>query len=105
MVSELSAEHQLLRCESQTGSGRVLRLPGGFQETEDWLDPRERRRLHLTEPGEVLELGAVGEAVRHEDVLVEVVGAGGTVTLHFVNHLADRKDGGRGGGGGVGLDL
>lgn len=42
------------------------------------------------------------EAVRHEDVLVEVVGARGTVILHLVNHLADRKDGG---GGGVGLDF
>lgn len=63
--------------------------------------------FHLDDQGEVLELGAVGEAVRHEDVLVEGVGACGTVALHFVNHLADRKDGGRGGGGrrGVGLDF
>lgn len=44
----------------------------------------------------------MGEAVRHDDVLVEVVRASGTVILHLVNHLADRKDGG---GGGVGLDL
>lgn len=43
----------------------------------------------------------MGEAVRHDDVLVEVVGASGTVILHLVNHLADRKDG----GGGVGLGL
>lgn len=42
----------------------------------------------------------MGEAVRHDDVLVEVVRAGGTVILHLVNHLADRED-----GGGVGLDL
>lgn len=53
------------------------------------------------EPGEVLELGAVGEAVGHDDVLVEVVRACGTVTLHLVNHLANRKDG----GGGVGLEF
>lgn len=43
----------------------------------------------------------MGEAVRHDDVLVEAVRAGGTVILHLVNHLADRKDG----GGGVGLDF
>lgn len=52
------------------------------------------------EAGEALELGAVGEAVGHEDVLVEVVGAGGAVVLDFVNHLADGQD-----GGGVGLDF
>lgn len=46
----------------------------------------------------------MGEAVRHDDVLVEVVGAGGAVIFHLVDHLADGEDGGRGGGG-VGLDL
>lgn len=42
----------------------------------------------------VLEPGAVGEAVRHDDVLVEVVRACGAVTFHLINHLADREDGG-----------
>lgn len=42
----------------------------------------------------------MGEAVGHDDVLVEVVGARGTVILHLVDHLADGKD-----GGGVGLDF
>ncbi len=52
----------------------------------------------------VLEPGAVGEAVRHDDVLVEVVRTRGAVTFHLVNHLADREDGGRGGRG-VGFHL
>lgn len=38
----------------------------------------------------------MGEAVGHDDVLVEVLGAGGAVTFDLVDHLADRKDGGRG---------
>lgn len=54
--------------------------------------------------GQPLEPGAVGEAVGHDDVLVEVVGACGAVIFHLINHLADREDGG-GGGGGVGLHL
>lgn len=49
-----------------------------------------------------LKPGAVGAGVRHDDVLAEVVRVCGTVTFHLVNHLADRKDGGRGGRG-VGL--
>lgn len=49
-----------------------------------------------------LEPGAVGEAVRHDDVLVEVVGACGAVIFHLVDHLADREDGG---GRGVGLQI
>lgn len=40
-----------------------------------------------------LEPGAVGEAVGHNDVLVEVVGARGAVTFHLVDHLADGEDG------------
>lgn len=44
----------------------------------------------------------MGKAVRHDDVLVEVVGACGAVIFHLVDHLADREDGGRGGRG-VGL--
>lgn len=54
-------------------------------------------------PEEALEAGAVGEAVGHDDVLVEVVGARGAVTFDLIDHLADRKDGG--GRGGVGLHL
>lgn len=46
----------------------------------------------------------MGEAVGHDDVLVEVVGARGAVTFHLVDHLADGEDGGRGGRG-VGLRL
>lgn len=51
--------------------------------------------------GRLLELGAVGKAVGHDDVLVEVVGAGCAVISDFVDHLADGQDGGRG----VGLHL
>lgn len=51
--------------------------------------------------GRLLELGAVGEAVGHDDVLVEVVGARRAVISDFVDHLADGQDGGRG----VGLHL
>lgn len=47
----------------------------------------------------VLEPGAVSKTVRHDDVLVEVVGARGAVILHLVDHLADGEDGGRGGRG------
>lgn len=55
----------------------------------------------LDECWEVLELGAVGQAVGHQDVLVEVVGTTGAVAAHLVNHLANRQDGGgRGRGGG-----
>ena len=39
------------------------------------------------------------EAIRHDDVLVEVVGARGAVIFHLIDHLADGEDGGRGGGG------
>lgn len=43
----------------------------------------------LVECWEVLELGAVGQAVRHQDVLVEVVGSTAAVAAHLVNHLAN----------------
>ena len=59
--------------------------------------PRTRRT--------VLELGAVCEAVGHDDVLVEVVRARGAVAFHLVDHLADGEDGGGGGGGGRGVGL
>lgn len=48
----------------------------------------------------MLELGAVGQAVRHQDVLVEVVGSTAAVAAHLVNHLANGQDGGGGGRGG-----
>lgn len=49
---------------------------------------------------EVLELGAVGQAVRHQDVLVEIVSSTAAVAAHLVNHLANGQDGGGGGRGG-----
>jgi len=64
---------------------------------------RSREEGSALEVG-ALEAGAVGEAVGHDDVLVEVVGARGAVTFHLVDHLADGEDGGRGGRG-VGLRL
>lgn len=42
--------------------------------------------------GAGLELGAVAEAVRHDDVLVEVVGADGAVAFHLVDDLVHRDD-------------
>ncbi len=69
------------------------------------LEPLTEPPADVTERlSDALEAGAVGEAVGHDDVLVEVVRAGGAVTFHLVNHLTDGKDGGRGGGG-VGLHL
>lgn len=46
-----------------------------------------------------LELGAVAEAVRHDDVLVEVVRARRAVTFDLVNDLVHWDDGGGGRGG------
>lgn len=43
-----------------------------------------------------LELGAVAEAVRHDNVLVEVVGAHRAVTFDLVNDLVHGDDGGGG---------
>lgn len=59
---------------------------------------RGSRKVCPSEPGSVLEPGAVGETVGHDDVLVEVVGARGAVIFHLVDHLADGEDGGRGAG-------
>lgn len=42
--------------------------------------------------GPILELGAVAEAVCHDDVLVEAVGADRAVALHLVNDLVHRDD-------------
>lgn len=55
-----------------------------------------RPRDLLSDCREVLELGAVGQAVRHEDVLVEVVGPTAAITAHLVDHLANGQDGGGG---------
>lgn len=41
-----------------------------------------------------LELGAVAEGVRHDNVLVEVVGAHRAVTFDLVNDLVHGNDGG-----------
>lgn len=70
----------------------------------DVVAREDSRRSGLRTPGSALEPGAVAKAVGHDDVLVEVVRARGTVTFHLVDHLADREDGG-GGGRRVGLYL
>lgn len=71
-----------------------------------WPKFRSKRRLHKIwsqNTRTALEPGAVAEAVGHDDILVEVVGACGAVTFYLVDHLTDGEDGG--GGRGVGLYL
>lgn len=61
------------------------------------VQPESRIKEFLEIPLQQLEPGAVGEAVRQDDVLVEIVGTRGTVTFHLVDHLTDGQDGGGGG--------